>query len=74
MILGTFLLVGKNVDYILIKLYGVSLEGEVTMKYTNVALFFVIAGLFLNFLPPHAATASAGTTAILTFSYIPTGG
>ena len=45
------------------------------MKYRNVALFLVIASLFLNFLPHDAATATAGTTAILTFSHIPaTGG
>jgi len=66
--------VEKIVDYILIKRYGISLEREGTMKYRNVALFFVIASLFLNFLPHRAATASGGTTAILTFSHIPTGG
>ena len=70
----TFSLVEKIVDYILIKRYGISLEKEGTMKYRNVALFFVIASLFLNFLPHRAATASGGTTAILTFSHIPTGG
>jgi hypothetical protein len=40
------------------------------MKFRNLALFFVITSLFLSFLPHHAATASAGTTAILTFSDI----
>jgi hypothetical protein len=74
MIFDPFSLVEKVVDYILIKRYGISSEREDTMKYRNVALFFVIASLFLNFLPHHAATASAGTTAILTFSHIPTGG
>ena len=54
--------------------YGISLNGEDIMKFRNVALFFVIASLFLSFLPHHAATASAGTTAILTFSHISTDG
>ena len=64
----------KIFDYILITGYGISSEREGSMKYRNVALFFAIAGLILNFLPHRVATASAGTTAILTFSHIPTEG
>jgi hypothetical protein len=75
MILDIFSLVKKIFDLILINRYGISLEREGTMKYRNVALFFVITSLFLSFLSHRAATASAGTTAILTFSHIPaTGG
>jgi hypothetical protein len=67
--------VKKNFDFILAKRYGISLERRDTLKYKNVTLFFVVAGLFLSFLPHNAAAASAGTTAILTFSHIPaTGG
>jgi hypothetical protein len=65
---------GKHVDYILTKWYGVSPEGEVTMKYRDVALFFVVASLFLNFFPHLVGTASGGRTVILTFSHIPTEG
>jgi len=44
------------------------------MEYRNIALFFVITSFFLSFLPHHATTGSAGTTAILTFSHIPATG
>ena len=67
-------LVGKSIDYLLIKMYGVSSEREVTMKYRDVALFFVVASLFLNFFPHLVGTASGGRTVILTFSHIPTEG
>jgi hypothetical protein len=67
--------VKKIFDFILTKRYGISLERRDTMKYRNLALFFVLASFFLSFLPHNAATPSAGTTAILTFSHIPaTGG
>jgi hypothetical protein len=75
MILDTFSLVKKTFDFILTKGYGISLEGRDTMKFRNVAIFFVLASIFLSFLPYNAATSAAGTTAILTFSHIPaTGG
>jgi hypothetical protein len=67
--------VKKIFDFILTNGYGFSLERRDALKYKNVTLFFAVAGLFLGFLPHNAVTASAGTTAILTFSYIPaTGG
>jgi hypothetical protein len=73
MILDTFSLVKKIFDLILTNRYGISLERRDTMRYKDVTLFFVVAGLFLSFLPHNAAAASAGTTAILTFYHIPTG-
>jgi hypothetical protein len=66
----TFSLVKKNFDFILTNGYGISLERRDTMKYRNLPLFLVLASLFLSFWPHNAATSSAGTTAILTFSHI----
>jgi len=44
------------------------------MKYRNVALLFVIAGLFLLCAPQQAVPEAAGTTVTLTVPNLPSGG
>jgi hypothetical protein len=44
------------------------------MKYRNVALFFVIASLFLLFVPQQADSEAAGTTVKLSIPNLPCGG
>ena len=44
------------------------------MKYRNVALFFVIASLFLLFVPQKAVSEAAGTTVKLRVPNLPSGG
>ena len=43
------------------------------MKYKNVALFFVIASLFLLFVPQKAVSEAAGTTVKLRVPNLPSG-
>jgi len=50
------------------------LKKESPMKYRNVILFFVIASLFLLFVPQQAVTAAAGTTVKLSVPNLPCGG
>jgi len=44
------------------------------MKHRNVVLFFVIASLFLLFVPQKAVSATAGTTVKLMVPNLPSGG
>ena len=44
------------------------------MKYRNVALFFVIASLFLLFVPQKAVSEAADTTVKLRVPNLPSGG
>jgi hypothetical protein len=44
------------------------------MKFRNIALFFVIASLFLLLAPHRAATAAVGTTVKLMVPNLPSGG
>lgn len=44
------------------------------MKFRNIALFFIIASLFLLFGPKQAVTAAAGTTVKLMVPNLPSGG
>jgi len=43
------------------------------MKYRNVVLFFVIASLFLLFVPQKAVSEAAGTIVKLTVPNLPSG-
>ncbi len=51
----------------------VLLKKENPMKYKNVALFFVIASLFLLFVPQKAVSEAAGTIVKLTVPNLPSG-
>ena len=44
------------------------------MKYRNVALFFVVASLFILFVPQQAVTAAPGATVTLSVPNLPSGG
>jgi len=44
------------------------------MKFRNIALFFVIASLFLLLAPDRVATAAVGTTVKLMIPNLPSGG
>jgi hypothetical protein len=44
------------------------------MKYRNVVVFFVIASLFLLFVPQQADSEVAGTTVTLSVPNLPSGG
>jgi len=44
------------------------------MKFRNIALFFIIASLFLLFVPQKAVSEAAGTTVTLSVPNLPSGG
>jgi len=44
------------------------------MKYRNVVLFFVIASLFLLFVPQKAVSQAIGSTVTLRIPNLPSGG
>jgi|GEM_PF-1997330 len=44
------------------------------MKHKKVAIFFVIASLFLLFIPQNAVSEAAGTTVKLRVPNLPSGG
>jgi len=44
------------------------------MKHRNVALFFIIASLFILFAPHKAISETAGTTVKLSVPNLPSGG